>query len=276
MKTNNQTPPNEAYILGTERAELHRLGLQHQVWAAEARQGWELGGFRSGQSLLDLGCGPGFCTLELAYLVGKEGRVVGVDQSEGYIQFLQRQVELHGLSVELQNCLFDDMQLDANSFDGAFCRWALAWVPNPAQIIAKVRDALKPGGRFVVQEYFDWSVFQSEPALPHLKKGIAACYRSMKEQAGDIDVGRKLPQMAHDLGMQVCNTRLIAKLGGPQELTWEWPYSFFLIYLPKIADRGFLTQQECADALADLESLSKLPQARIFCPAVMETVMEKN
>jgi ubiquinone/menaquinone biosynthesis C-methylase UbiE len=267
--------PSEKYILGTEQAELHRLGLQHQVWAAEARQGWELGGFRSGQSLLDLGCGPGFCTLELAYMAGQQGRVVGVDQSESYIQFLQGLTALHGLPVELQNCSFDDMQLAANSLDGAFCRWALAWVPNPADIVAKVQDALRPGGRFVVQEYFDWSVFQSEPALPHLKKGIAACYKSMKEQSGDIDVGRKLPQIAEDLGMKVCHTRLIAKLAAPHELTWEWPYSFFLIYLPKVAQRGFLTDAECAAALADLESLSKMPQARIFCPVVMETVLEK-
>jgi len=70
------------YVLGTEQAELHRLGLQHQVWAAEARRGWELGGFRAGHTLLDLGCGPGFCTVEMAYLVGAQGKVIGIDFAE--------------------------------------------------------------------------------------------------------------------------------------------------------------------------------------------------
>jgi ubiquinone/menaquinone biosynthesis C-methylase UbiE len=265
-----------AYLLGTERAELHRLGLQHQVWASEARRGWELGGFQAGNTLLDLGCGPGFCTTELAYMVGDRGKVIGVDLSTNYIEFLKKHAELHGLHIELQNCYFDDMQLDSNNLDGAFCRWALAWVPNPEAVLSKVWNALKPGGRMVVQEYFDWSVFQTEPPLPALKKGIAACYRSMKEQAGDIDVGRLVPGMAERLGMDVLSTRTISKLARPNDLTWEWPYSFLNIYLPKIAERGLLTEPEVAAALADLEALTAQPNAMIMCPVVVESVIAKR
>ncbi len=265
-----------AYILGTERAELHRLGLQHQVWASEARRGWELGGFQAGHTLLDLGCGPGFCTSELAYMVGDRGKVIGVDLSANFIEFLKKNAELHGLNIELQNCYFDDMQLQPDSLDGAFCRWALAWVPNPEQVLAKVRDALKPGGRMVVQEYFDWSVFQSEPPLPGLKKGIAACYHSMKhEQPGDIDVGRLVPGMAERLNMEVLHTRTICKLAKPSDLTWEWPYSFLNIYLPKISERGLLTEGELAAALADFETLTAMPNAMLMCPVVLETVARK-
>lgn len=263
------------YILGTERAELHRLGLQHQVWSAEARRGWELGGFNSGQTLLDLGCGPGFCSIELAYLVGEKGKLIGVDFAAGYIEFLKNQAALHGLDLELQPSAFDEMQLKPNSLDGAFCRWALAWVSNPEAVIAKVRDALKPGARFVIQEYFDWSVFQTEPELPHLQKAIGACYRSMKEQAGDIDVGRYVPAMGAHLGMKLVHTRSISKLMAPHEPAWQWPYSFLHIYLPKIAERGFLSPEEVQAALADLEMLSKLPEARILGPTVIEVVLEK-
>jgi len=56
-----------AYILGTEREELHRLGLQHQVWASEAREAWKLAEIGHGQRVLDLGCGPGFCTPSRLY-----------------------------------------------------------------------------------------------------------------------------------------------------------------------------------------------------------------
>ena len=73
---------SNAYILGTELAELHRLGLQHQVWAEEACKGWDLAGFTDGQTLLDLGCGPGYCTTELAFIVGEKGKVYGVDKSK--------------------------------------------------------------------------------------------------------------------------------------------------------------------------------------------------
>lgn len=270
----DQAMQEKQYVLGTERAELHRLGLQHQVWAAEARRGWELGGFRNGHTLLDLGCGPGFCTLELAYLAGEQGKVIGVDFAANYIDFLQKQSDLHGLNISVQHSSFEDMQLEPNSLDGVFCRWALAWVSDPEAVLAKVKAALKPGGRMVIQEYFHWPVFQTEPQFPHLNKGIAAAYRSMKEQAGDIDVGRHIPAMAARLGMKVLHTRPIGKMAGPSELTWHWPYSFLHIYLPKIAERGLLSSEEVAAALADLETLSAMPEARILCPVVIEVVLE--
>lgn len=261
------------YVLGTEQAELHRLGLQHQVWAAEARRGWELGGFRSGHTLLDLGCGPGFCTLEMAYLVGAKGKVIGVDFAASYIEFLRKQSALHGLNISVQHCSFDDMQLEPCSLDGVFCRWALAWVPNPQAVLAKVKAALKPGGRVVIQEYFHWPLFQTEPQFPSLTNAIAAAYRSMKEQPGDIDVGRYIPAMAARIGMKVLNSRPLCKLAAPSELTWEWPRSFLRIYLPKVAERGLLTADDVTAALSDLERLSAMPEARMMCPVVMETVL---
>jgi len=67
------------------------------VWPAEARRGRELGGLRSGHTPLDLGCDPGFCTLEMAYLVGVQGQVIGVDFAASYIDFLRKQSELRGV-----------------------------------------------------------------------------------------------------------------------------------------------------------------------------------
>ncbi|NND63403.1 MAG: SAM-dependent methyltransferase, partial [Flavobacteriaceae bacterium] len=41
---------NNAYILGTDTEELHRLGIQHQVWAEEAQHGWNLAQFKAGET----------------------------------------------------------------------------------------------------------------------------------------------------------------------------------------------------------------------------------
>ena len=264
-----------AYLLGTETAELHRLGLQHQVWSSEARRGWELGGFRPGQTLLDLGCGPGFCTVELAYLVGNQGKVLGVDLSANYLSFLKKLARQHELPIELHQCSFDEMALEPNSLDGMFCRWALAWVPNPAEVLSKVMEALRPGGTMVLQEYYDWSCFQTEPPLPHLKKCIEACYRSLKEQSGDIDVGRKLPLLAKSLGLEILHARPMTKLATPGDLVWEWPASFLHIYPPKLVERGQLAQSELDAALADLAELAAQTEATMLCPAMFELVLRK-
>ncbi len=263
---------NNAYILGTERAELHRLGLQHQVWSSEARRGWKIAEFSYGQTLLDLGCGPGFCTLELGYIVGPEGKVIAVDKSAAFIDFLSQCNQLHQVNIETQQCTFDDMQLIPNSLDGVYSRWALAWIPNPDAIVEKISQALRPGGVFVAQEYYDWSTLQTSPPLPALQTCIAGALKSFKSMEGEIDIGRELPDLFYQHGLEVISTRPLSKLATPDDLTWHWPKTFFNIYFPKVAEMGFLSMQEVEKALAELEELAYIPGATILCPQMVEVV----
>ena len=261
-----------AYILGTEEVELHRLGLQHQVWDSEAREGWRMAEFSAGQTILDLGCGPGFCTSELGYVVGNEGKVIAVERSEVFTKFIEKIKNRHRLNIEIQNCDFKDMQLVDNSLDGAFCRWALAWIDEPAAVIQQVSDALKPGGAFVVHEYYDWSTFQTEPTKPNLKLGIAAALRSFKESPGNINVGRKIPELFYEAGIEVISVRPMAKIGQPGDLVWQWPKSFLKIYLPKLVAAGYLTKEMVESALEELEILEYTSGATILCPSMVEVI----
>ena len=268
------TKEQNEYILGTEQAELHRLGLQHQVWSAEAQRGWKAAGFTAGQTILDLGCGPGFSTKELAYIVGQSGKVIGIDKSENYIKFLSDTKQLHGVNIEAIHSDFDDMQLTPNSLDGIYCRWALAWISNPQEVLTKAYNALKPGGKMVIHEYFDWSTHQTEPSLPALSKAISMCLKSFKEQPGDIDVGRQIPSILSDMGMKL-TTRPMAKLVTPKELTWHWPKSFYELYFPKLVEMGYLESQESIDALRDFHQLEQDPNSHLFCPTLIEVIAEK-
>ena len=265
----------DAYILGTERAELHRLGLQHQIWASEAQRGWELAGFSRGQTLLDLGSGPGFCSKEMAYIVGEEGQVIAVDRSEQFIHFVQQINKQYGLNIDARAVEFDDLQLEENSLDGMYCRWAMAWVPNPKEILAKVAKALKPGGKMVLHEYYDWSTHQTSPQMPHLSEAIAACLKSFKEQPGDIDVGRELPRMLTELGMEISHTRPMIKMARPHELTWQWPRSFYDIYFPKLVQMGYLSEETKVSALKEVALLEKDPSSTLCCPMLIEVIAVK-
>ncbi|MFY0643375.1 MAG: methyltransferase domain-containing protein [Bacteroidia bacterium] len=266
---------SNAYILGTDTEELHRLGLQHQVWSSEAQKAWKDAGLTAGQTILDLGCGPGFCTRELAYIAGKKGKVIGIDLSENYIHFLQSIVDTHDLKVEAIAVNFNDMVLEDNSIDAMYCRWAMAWVPNPAEVIAKVYKALKPGGRMIFHEYYDWSTHQTQPQMPYLSQAIAACLKSFKEQAGDIDIGRNLPEILSKQGMRISRTRPMAKLARPGELEWQWPRSFYEIYFFKLIEMGLITEELRVLAMKDLEELEHTPGASLCCPLLIEVIAEK-
>ena len=73
------------YVLGTHDEEIERLGLQHRVWQPRVSDAWRRAGFTTGQTLLDLGCGPGYATLDLAGIVGPAGRVIGIDRSRRFL-----------------------------------------------------------------------------------------------------------------------------------------------------------------------------------------------
>ena len=59
---------------------MERLGDQHRVWAEDNRRLLTRAGFGDGATLLELGCGPGYTTLDLARVVGPSGRVIAVDR----------------------------------------------------------------------------------------------------------------------------------------------------------------------------------------------------
>lgn len=263
--------PN-AYVLGTARDELHRLGLQHEIWSAEASRGWENAGFCTGQTILDLGCGPGFCTQELAYVVGPTGKVVGVDQSASYIEFAKQLGQLHGLPLELQVASYDDMSLDAESLDGAYSRWALAWIPNPGDIVRKVAAALRSGGVFITHEYHDWSTFRITPSRSALDEAVAAAYASFAAADGDINVGRRMPELFQEAGLEVVGHRSMSRLALPGSLSWYWPDSFLENYLPRLVDAGRLDEGTRQQAMADWRELAGLPETVALCPTMVEVI----
>jgi ubiquinone/menaquinone biosynthesis C-methylase UbiE len=117
------------YVLGTHDEEIQRLGLQHRVWRTRATSAWRRAGFTVGQTLLDVGCGPGYGTLDLAEIVGPSGRVTGVDRSRRFLDVAGARAKLRDLSnVDLVEMDLDEGALPSIEADGAWARWVLAFV----------------------------------------------------------------------------------------------------------------------------------------------------
>ena len=264
-----------AYILGTEQAELNRLGLQHQVWASEAQLGWENAGFTRGMTILDLGSGPGFCTRELAKIVGTEGKVLAVDKSKLYIDYMEEINSTQQLPIQTVHKNFDELDLSSDSLDGMYCRWALAWIPNPKEIMTNVYEALKPGGKVVLHEYYHWMTHQINPQKPLVQKAIGMCYKSFQDTEGNIDIGNELPAILDEIGFSNIKIRTMSKMANPKQLAWQWPRSFYEVYWPKLVAMGYLTDSELETAYADLAELEKNPGTTLLCPLLVEVVAEK-
>ena len=99
------------YVLGTHDEEMVRLGLQHRVWRPRATDAWRRAGFTVGQTLLDLGCGPGYASIDLAEIVGPRGQIVAVERSARDLDALRASARRNGLT----NIVTHQLDLDTEA-----------------------------------------------------------------------------------------------------------------------------------------------------------------
>mgnify|MGYP003304962820 FL=1 len=134
---------------------------------------------------------------------------------------------------------------------------------------------MKPKGKIVTHEYFNFSTHQTNPERPALKKAIAAALKSFQESNFEINVGSYLPQYFEELGMKVINIRLMPKLGTPGSMVWEWPKTWYQSYFPRLESMGYLNNKDVENGIRDILELEKLPYATLCCPLMVEVIAEK-
>jgi len=107
-----------------------------------------------GQRVLDVGCGMGDPTLQVAVLVGPHGRVLGIDVAEGMIATAGERAAALGLGhVEFRTADVMTVDLPAETFDVVLGRWSVIYVADVPGALARLRRALVPGGRIALSAW---------------------------------------------------------------------------------------------------------------------------
>ena len=264
------------YILGTEREEIERLRFQHQVWVEAAYALWGRAGFRFGDVLLDLGCGPGFTSFELALVVGPKGTVIARDKSPRFLEFLR--VERDRLSrAQIETSLgpVEELDLGREHLDGAYARWLLCWVPDPGAVLERVARSLKRGGRLALQEYLDWGAMKLVPRSESFARAVEACMQSFGAGEATIDIGDHIPSLAERCGLQVEYFQPLARLGRAGSPEWKWLAQFLGSYLPKLVDQGLLERDELDGCLRDLDERTEEGSSYCYTPTMVDVLLRK-
>ncbi len=100
---------------------------------------------KPGASVVDIGCGFGDTTIELAKRVGPSGRAVGVDAAENFI--VKAREEAAGVPNASFAVLDVEEAVTGGPFDHAFSRMGTMFFNSPVFALRNIRTALKPGGR---------------------------------------------------------------------------------------------------------------------------------
>jgi ubiquinone/menaquinone biosynthesis C-methylase UbiE len=108
---------------------------------------------KQGMSVLDLGCGPGVFTVEIAKLVGESGKVVAADLQDGMLKIVDRKI--HGTVLEkrvvLHKCQENSIGL-TEKMDFILAFWMVHEVPDHDRLFEELKSLLKPEGKLYVIE----------------------------------------------------------------------------------------------------------------------------
>ena len=100
-----------------------------------------------GDQVLDIGCGTGETSLDLAAATAPGGAVLGVDISRTLLDIATRRAADQGLKARFEVADAQTSDFGGERFDAAFSRFGVMFFADPAAAFANIRKALKPGGR---------------------------------------------------------------------------------------------------------------------------------
>ena len=108
-----------------------------------------------GDTVLDIGCGPGLFTLPIARRVGENGQVIAVDLQEGMLEILKEKATAKGLLTRIRLHKAEPLSLALElpgSVDVALGVCVIHEVPDAARLMREVFSLLVPGGTFLIAE----------------------------------------------------------------------------------------------------------------------------
>ncbi|WP_181764704.1 class I SAM-dependent methyltransferase [Streptomyces albidus (ex Kaewkla and Franco 2022)] len=179
----------------------HAAVLRSHTWrTAENSAGYLLGALEPEMRVLDIGCGPGTITADLAALV-PEGHVTGLDAASGVLEQARATAGERGLD----NVTFTTGDVHAldhadDSFDVVHAHQVLQHVGDPVQALREMRRVCRPGG-IVAARDSDYGAMFWYPHSDGLTEWQDLYRRVARGNGGEPDAGRQLHAWARQSGL---------------------------------------------------------------------------
>jgi ubiquinone/menaquinone biosynthesis C-methylase UbiE len=224
----------------------------------------------AGSNCLDVGCGGGDVTIELARIVGPKGRVIGVDLDETKLTIARQEADEHGLS----NIMFEVQDVTRwqsqprEQFDFVYARFLLTHLSDPGAMVSSLRRHLRPGGMAIFED-IDFRGHFAEPDCPALQRYVAWYTKSVQRRGADPNIGPRLPGLLREAGFDNVRMKLVhpaSLTGGIKDLT--------CVTLENIADAvlhdELATDEELRQTIEELHAFARDPYTVLGGPRVFQ------
>jgi SAM-dependent methyltransferase len=148
-------------------------------------------GLKAGSTAIDVGCGLGDDARAMARVVGRAGRVVGLDTSSALLQRARARTNAEDGDVDFVLGDAHSLPFEAGTFDGARTERTLQHLGNPAQAVRELARVTRPGGVVMATEP-DWGTL----ALPGEPRALVrALLAAVEARIRNAWIGRELPAL---------------------------------------------------------------------------------
>ena len=213
----------------------------------------DLLGVQDGFHLLDVGCGTGNFTREVAPLVGQSGRLVGIDLSRALIGVARHRAVDLDLAIDF--CIGDAQELpfaDA-TFDGCRIERVLQYLDDPRRALTEMVRVTKPGGHIVAAEV-DWDTFTND--LPNIDRDVyRRVIRTKSNSAGNGWMGRELRRHLLDLALDDVTSEGFVVINTDAATVLDDLGS--RLATQRVRDAGAISAEDCADLIEAEEAAGR-------------------
>ncbi|BBX63505.1 hypothetical protein MSAS_26790 [Mycobacterium saskatchewanense] len=242
----------------------------HQRRTAEDSAAYLLPHLSPGLSVLDIGCGPGTITVDLAARVAP-GPVMAVDQSSGVLEIARDEARRRELSnVAFAVADVHALEFPDNAFDIVHAHQVLQHVVDPVWALREMKRVCRPGGLVAARDA-DYAGFIWFPQIPALNTWLDLYDRAARANGGEPDAGRRLLSWAQAAGFDdVTPTGSVWCYATPATRAWwggMWADRILHSDLARqLADSGLATRGQLEEISAAWRAWAAAPDGWLSVP----------
>ncbi len=251
-------------LAGGERLRLMSRVLQRTTGALLDRVA-----LADGMHCLDVGCGAGDVTVEIARRIAPRGIVIGIDLDAVKLG-LAREHAMQSDVASVASFMIGDIRRDLPSgpFDLIYARFVLSHLNHPEKLIDTFHRHLRPGGRLVLEDA-DFSSYFAYPECAAFDAHRELLTSAMRRRGGDPEIGRRLPLMLNDAGFDAVGVEVVQPMGLEGEVKLLAPLTTENM-IDSLVREGLESQMTIDRIVTDLYAFARDPRTLMGVPRIVQ------